>query len=189
MDKRKVIIVTDGDMVAKGAVEQAAKNINGRCISSSAGNPTMKTGEFIKEQIKKTPHDPVVVMVDDRGVLGHGKGEEVISNICNDEEIQVLGVVAVASNMERGEGITVDASVTNTGQVINQAVDKNGNKREDNVCYGDTLSILKDLDIPIIIGIGDPGKMNFKDEIKKGAPITTKALKEILVRSGFYSDN
>ncbi|MGI6113638.1 MAG: stage V sporulation protein AE [Mahellales bacterium] len=188
MDKRKVIIVTDGDMVAKGAVEQATKNINGRCISSSAGNPTNHSGEYIKEQIKKASHDPVVVMVDDRGVLGHGKGEAVIDSICNDSDIEVLGVVAVASNMEKGEPVTIDASVTNTGQVVNQAVDKNGNKRDENICYGDTLSILKDLNIPLIICIGDPGKMDYKDEVSKGAPITTKALKEILVRSGFYSD-
>jgi stage V sporulation protein AE len=35
----------------------------------------------------------------------------------------------------------------------------------------------------VIVGIGDPGKMDFNDEIEKGAPITTKALKEVLKRS------
>ena len=32
MNKRKVILVTDGDTIAKEAVEKAAANIGGRCI-------------------------------------------------------------------------------------------------------------------------------------------------------------
>jgi len=35
----------------------------------------------------------------------------------------------------------------------------------------------------VIVGIGDPGKMDFYDSIEKGAPITTKALQEVLKRS------
>jgi len=45
MNKRKVIIVTDGDIAAKAAVEIAALNIGGECISYSAGNPTVLTGQ------------------------------------------------------------------------------------------------------------------------------------------------
>ncbi|HHW49425.1 MAG TPA: stage V sporulation protein AE, partial [Clostridiaceae bacterium] len=45
MEKRKVILVTDGDSVAKEAVEIAASNIGARCISDSAGNPTVLTGQ------------------------------------------------------------------------------------------------------------------------------------------------
>ncbi|MCL6636019.1 MAG: stage V sporulation protein AE, partial [Peptococcaceae bacterium] len=33
--KRKVIIVTDGDRIAKRAVEVAARNVGARCISCS----------------------------------------------------------------------------------------------------------------------------------------------------------
>ena len=36
---KKVILVTDGDEIAKAAVERAAQNLNLRTISSSAGNP------------------------------------------------------------------------------------------------------------------------------------------------------
>jgi stage V sporulation protein AE len=36
-----------------------------------------------------------------------------------------------------------------------------------------------------IIGIGDPGKMDYNDEAVKGAPITTKALQEVLNRSSY----
>lgn len=36
----------------------------------------------------------------------------------------------------------------------------------------------------IIVGIGDPGKMDTNDEITKGSPITTMALREILKRKG-----
>lgn len=43
--KRKVILVTDGDLVAKKAVETASRNIGARCISCSAGNPTRLSGE------------------------------------------------------------------------------------------------------------------------------------------------
>jgi len=72
MVKHKVILVTDGDMMAKGAVETAASNVGGRCISVSAGNPTVLTGREILDYISKAAHDPVVVMVDDRGWEGAG---------------------------------------------------------------------------------------------------------------------
>jgi stage V sporulation protein AE len=38
----------------------------------------------------------------------------------------------------------------------------------------------------VIVGIGDPGKMNGRDCIDKGAPIITKALKEIIERSSMH---
>jgi stage V sporulation protein AE len=88
--KRKVILVTDGDLVAKAAVETAARNIGARCISSLAGNPTQKTGREIINLIKQTPHDPVVIMVDDRGKIGEGKGETVLIEIATAPDIDVL---------------------------------------------------------------------------------------------------
>ncbi|WP_222430861.1 stage V sporulation protein AE, partial [Bacillus licheniformis] len=38
--KRKVILVTDGDIYAAKAIEYAARKTGGRCISQSAGNPS-----------------------------------------------------------------------------------------------------------------------------------------------------
>lgn len=184
MDKRKVILVTDGDSVAQKAIETATANIGGRCISMSAGNPTFLSGLEIIGLVKKAEHDPVVVMVDDRGVEGVGKGEEAMEAILRDRELDILGVIAVSSNGKDCNGVNVSCSVTKDGQVIDgKAVDKHGNKIGTKSICGDTLSILKGRKDLTIIGLGDPGKMDFEDEVSKGAPVTTKALKELLNRS------
>jgi len=175
-----VILVTDGDTVAKKAVEIAAKNIGGRCISMSAGNPTPLTGKEIIEKIKMAHHDPVVVMVDDCGDEGEGRGEKALLDIVKCPEIEVLGVVAVTSNGKEGSNVEVDCSITKDGEKINGAVDKDGNNTFSKKISGDTLSVLKDIKVPIIVGIGDPGKMDFKDDVYIDAPVTTAALKEIM---------
>ena len=110
MYKRKVILVTDGDIAAKGAVETAASNIGGRCISFSAGNPTILTGYEIVELIKAAKNDPVVVMVDDRGRKGRGAGESAMESILNNENIEVIGVVAVSSDGKDCNGIKLSCS-------------------------------------------------------------------------------
>jgi len=184
MDKRRVILVTDGDSIAQSAVERAAYNIGGRCISASAGNPTPLSGREIIDLIKQAPYDPVVVMVDDHGAKGVGKGERVMSEILNDKSIDVLGVVAVSSKGSDCNGLGVTCSINNEGQVIENAVDKHGYDTGRKTICGDTLSILKTRKELIIVGIGDPGKMEGKDEILKGSKITTKALEEIIKRSG-----
>lgn len=182
--KRKVILITDGDRIAKGAVEVAARNIGARCISCSAGNPTPRSGEELVELIKTAPRDPVVLMLDDRGFNGTGRGEQAMAYIAGHPEIQVLGVLAVASNTEKVCGCQVDASVSRSGEVIGGPVDKCGEPKHD-LLEGDTVEIIDSLDIPLVIGIGDIGKMDGADEVEKGAPLTTKALKTILDRSGF----
>ncbi|HBG17323.1 MAG TPA: stage V sporulation protein AE, partial [Firmicutes bacterium] len=45
---------------------------------------------------------------------------------------------------------------------------------------GDTVDILNGLKIPLIVGIGDIGKMGQADDYEQGANITTRAIKEIL---------
>jgi stage V sporulation protein AE len=180
MDKRKVILVTDGDMVAKNAVETATTNIGGRCISASAGNPTILTGQEIVTKIMEAAHDPVVVMVDDRGTKGEGPGEAAMAAILDSSELDVLGIVAVSSNGKDCNGLDVNCSITKDGDVVHSAVNKNGeDTRSDDIC-GDTLSILKTRSSMFIVGMGDPGKMDYKDEAARGAPITTKALKIIM---------
>lgn len=182
-EKKRVILVTDGDGIARKAVETAALRIGGRCISRSAGNPTPMSGQKILELIRQTPYDPVVVMVDDRGDTGMGKGERVIMELAKSPEIKILGVVAVASNTEGVNGVSVDFSITKDGNIIPNTVDKYGNKRDGNKIIGDTVDILESVDVPVIVGIGDPGKMNGKDCCDKGAPIITKAMKEIIERA------
>jgi stage V sporulation protein AE len=181
--KRRVILVTDGDGIAKKAVETAALRIGGRCISKSAGNPTPMSGKSILELIRQTPNDPVVVMVDDRGHTGMGKGEKAIKDIVQSPDVEILGVIAVASNTEGVNGARIDFSVTKDGTIIENTVDKNGNKKEGYKINGDTVDILESVDVPVIVGVGDPGKMEGKDCCDKGAPIITKAMKEIMERS------
>lgn len=189
-EKRKVILVTDGDLIAKEAVETAARNIGARCISCSWGNPTRLTGEELAQQIMQAKHDPVVVMVDDRGFNGEGPGEAAIRYLAQHPDIEILGVVAVASNTEGVDGISVDQSIDNTGEVVNGPVDKNGfcisNPTEG--LRGDTVEVLEELKIPVIVGIGDIGKMCGNDAVQHGAPLTTKALQEVLKRSGYLGD-
>lgn len=178
--KRKVILVTDGDSCAQRAVEIAAKNIGGRCISRSGGNPTELTGKEIVELIKTAKYDPVVVMVDDRGNTHKGPGEAAMEFIMNSEEIEILGVIAVASNTHKVKGIKVDCSIDRDGNIVKNGVDKLGNEKRDKIIKGDTVDILNNLEAPIVIGIGDPGKMDGFDNVEIGAPIVTKAMEEIM---------
>ena len=184
MDKRKVILVTDGDMVAKEAVETAALNIGGRCISASAGNPTTLTGQELVAKIKEAVHDPVVVMVDDCGKKGEGPGAAAMAAMLDSKELVVLGIVAVSSNGRDCSGLNLSCSVTKNGEVVHTAVDKYGQDTHSDELCGDTLSILKSRRNLFIVGIGDPGKMDFKDEVFRGAPITTKALQIVLEHNG-----
>jgi stage V sporulation protein AE len=189
--QRRVILVTDGDDVAIKALESVAKQIGGRCITASGGNPTPITGEEIVKMILSTPYDPVLVMFDDNGNSGTGSGEQALKYVVEHPEIIVLGVLAVASNTLFVEGVEVDYSISNKGKITHYQVDKYGNiiKNSTPKVNGDTVDILRKLDkIPIIIGIGDIGKMNGKDHLRYGAPITRKAIEFILERSEQISE-
>jgi stage V sporulation protein AE len=183
--RRKVIIVTDGDKLAGKTVQVAARNVGARFIATSTGNPTPITGHKAVELIKQAPNDPVVILVDDRGKSGMGKGEKIIKSLVEHPDIEVIGVVAVASNSNYSEGVEVDESITSDCTIIDGPVDKTGNPEKEGhkKLKGDTVDILNRLKIPIIIGTGDTGKMEFADGIDRGAPVTTKALQEIIKRS------
>ena len=183
--KRKVIIITDGDRVAGRTVRVAAENVGARFISLTMGNPTPISGPKVVELIKQAPLDLVIIMVDDKGRRGFGKGEKVLQYVVEHPDIDVIGAVAVASNTSETEGITVDESVTRDGQVVEGPVDKLGlpEKRGHRFLNGDTVDILNKLKIPVVIGTGDTGKMDFADDYCKGALVTTKALLEIINRS------
>ncbi|OEF97244.1 stage V sporulation protein AE [Vulcanibacillus modesticaldus] len=179
--KRKVILITDGDVIAKTVIEETAKKIGGRCISLSAGNPTPFSGEEILEMIKQTPKDPVLVMFDDNGHRYKGDGEKALEYIANHPDITVLGVLAVASNTTNVNGVKVDFSIDRNGRITRSGVNKDGDKVGGPLrIYGDTVDVLNRLEIPLVIGIGDIGKMGGKDSIKKGSPITYKAIKLIM---------
>ncbi|MEH6945237.1 stage V sporulation protein AE [Bacillus sp. JJ722] len=188
-EKRKVILITDGDEYAKRTVEMVAKEIGGRCISLSHGNPTVLSGSEIVELIKKAAYDPVLVMVDDSGYVGEGIGEKAMKYICEHRDIEVLGIIAVASKTRQREWTKVDVCIDRFGELTEFGVDKFGLREMDvGKITGDTVYSIDSLHVPIVVGVGDVGKMAMKDHYSKGAPITKLAVKLILERSGYYDN-
>lgn len=191
-NKIRVILITDGDRVAQEVVEELATNLGLRCISASGGNPTPITGEEIVGLLKTVHHDPVLVMFDDRGSSDKGLGEVAMEYVATHPDIEVLGAVAVASNTIGVVGINVDECITGNGDIVDRPVDKcgylKGGSVYKNVIAGDTVDVLNELEIPFIVGVGDIGKMARADSIGRGAPITRKAILEILKRSGIEYD-
>ncbi|WP_227935111.1 stage V sporulation protein AE [Alkalihalobacillus deserti] len=187
MERRKVILVTDGDEHARKVIELAAEEVGGRCISYSWGNPTPISGEEIVSLILQTPYDPVLVMFDDCGQHEGGLGEKAMQYVALHPQIDVLGAIAVASSTHSREWTHVDVSIDRYGNLTEFGVDKEGlPDLEIGRINGDTVYILDELTIPVVVGVGDIGKMAGFDSIKKGAPITKQAVEIILKRSGYH---
>ncbi|MEQ2528206.1 stage V sporulation protein AE [Robertmurraya yapensis] len=186
-ERKRIIIITDGDEYARKAVEHVAKEIGGRCISMSHGNPTVLSGAEIVALIKKAQQEPILVMFDDSGLVGEGNGERALMHVAKHPDIEVLGVLAVAAKTKQAEWTKIDVSVDRNGELTPYGVDKYGEPELDiGRLNGDTVYSLDQLDVPVIVGIGDVGKMSGKDSFEIGAPITKKAIEIILERSGFY---
>ncbi|OCA90986.1 stage V sporulation protein AE [Bacillus sp. FJAT-27225] len=184
--QRRVILVTDGDEYARRAVECVAAEIGGRTISLSSGNPSTLSGPEIVDLIKLAPHDPVLVMFDDSGLVGEGPGESALKYVASHPDVQVLGIIAVASKTHQAEWSRVDVCIDRDGELTPYGVDKHGVQELDiGRIYGDTVYCLDGLDVPIIVGIGDIGKMARRDHFSAGSPITKKAVELILERSGY----
>lgn len=188
MATRKIIVITDGDQVAKKVVERVARNVGGRAISMSAGNPTPVTGSEIAAAVKEAPFDPVLVMVDDCGSRYKGNGEKALEELANDSELDILGIIAVASDTAKVEGVPVEMSVSREGKIVPASVDKIGNVEPEGHCKlkGDTVDVINHLKVPVVIGLGDLGKMDDADLVEEGAKITTMAVEEILKRSNYH---
>lgn len=185
--RRNVILITDGDEYAKKAIERVARDVGGRCISSSYGNPSALSGPEIVKLIKKAAKDPVLVMFDDSGYVGEGAGEEALRYVAKHPDINVLGAIAVASKTRKAEWTRVDICIDRDGELTPYGVDKYGVPEfELGRMNGDTVYCLDQLELPIVVGVGDVGKMARKDHYEKGAPITRKAVEIILERSGFH---
>lgn len=183
--RKKVILITDGDESAKKAVQHVAKEIGGRCISSSAGNPSVLGGQELVDLIHKTPYDPILVMFDDCGYKMEGPGEQALRYVVTDPTVEVIGAIAVASHTHFAEWTKVDVSIDRFGNLTEFGVDKNGLQDiELGRIDGDTVYILDELEIPIVVGVGDIGKMGGFDTVEKGSPITRKAVELILERRG-----
>lgn len=183
---KSVIFVTDGDEYARKAVESVAHNIGGRCISMSFGNPSILSGSELIKLIQMAPSEPVFVMFDDSGYVGEGAGEVAMKYVANHSSVHLLGVIAVASKTKQAEWTKVDICIDRDGRLTANGVDKLGIAEYDmGRINGDTVYCVDGLHAPIVVGIGDIGKMNGQDHYKIGAPITKKAVEIILERSGF----
>lgn len=183
--RKKVIFITDGDESAKKAIEYVAKEIGGTCISASWGNPTTIANEELLALIEKAEKEPILVMFDDCGYHMEGAGERAMQYLANQPHIEVIGAIAVASTTHFSEWTHVDVAIDRFGNLTEYGVDKHGlPDLEVGRMNGDTVYILDQLDIPIIVGVGDIGKMAGYDTVEKGAPITMKAVQIILERSG-----
>jgi stage V sporulation protein AE len=179
----RVILITDGDKVARRTMETAAKRLGLRCISASAGNPTPLSGPMLVQLILQAAYDPVLVMVDDKGNAGQGPGETALAYIGRHADVEVLGAIAVASNTCRSRGVPVDVAITRDGRVVECPVDKEGLPHTGEVLKGDTVDVLRELQLPVVVGIGDPGKMHGADCLEKGCEVTTRAIMEVLSRT------
>ena len=139
--------------------------------------------------ILKTPYDPVFVMFDDSGLTGEGTGETAMKHVARHPEIEVIGAIAVASKTHQAEWTKVHVSIDREGELTEYGVDKHGlPEMEPHKMSGDTVYCLDSLQLPIVVGIGDIGKMGRKDDLSKGSPITMKAVELILERSGFHEE-
>lgn len=179
----RVIIVTDGDWTARQAVKTASHSLGLYPLKVAAGNPMPLSGPLVLKQILQAPREPVVVMVDDKGHKGVGAGERVIEYLLHQsDQIEVLGVIAVASN-SRVRGAWVDYSVTADLQVVkDHPVSKEGalEPPRHRRLEGDTVQILDRYPDLLVVGCGDPGKMDGLDRAGNGAEVTRKCLELIL---------
>lgn len=181
-EKSQVIIVTDGDHTAWEAVFEAAADLGLYALPQSRGNPTPRDAAALTDAVRKAPREPVVVLVDDQGDADTGPGERVLDGLLRAPELQVLGVVAVASHTRGVRGVEPWISVTGNDQRVKGAVDKGGHAQPGRL-RGDTVDVLNGEDVPVV-GLGDPGKMGGRDAVGRGAPATREALRAILERAG-----
>ncbi len=187
--KRKVILITDGDKYAKKAIQYVAREVGGRCISMSQGNPSHLSGKELVRLIHKAKSDPVLVMFDDSGYVGEGAGERAMRIVATDPSIEVLGIIAVASKTRREEWAKVDVSIDRYGNLTSRGVDKYGmEEMEIGKIIGDTVYCIDELDVPVVVGVGDIGKMAQIDDYRKGSPVTKLAVEIILERSRYRDE-
>ena len=186
-EKKNIILITDGDEYARRAIETAAEEYGARCISRSQGNPSILSGREISKLIESAKGDLVFVMFDDSGFLGEGSGETAMKYVAKCKQFNILGAIAVASKTRQAEWTKVDVCVDKFGTLTPYGVDKFGvPENEMGRLNGDTVYCLDQLNLPVVVGIGDIGKMAKKDHFSRGAPITKKAIEIILERSGYH---
>ncbi len=179
-----VIVVTDGDATAWRAVEAASSELGLVPLAVSRGNPTRVDADRIIAEAQAQTGGPVVVMVDDQGDAGTGPGERILTHLLKDRRVRVLGIVAVAAHTSGVRGVMPDLSVDQHARGGAGAVDKDGEVVEGPL-LGDTVDVLRGAteDI-VVVGLGDPGKMEGQDALSAGVPATRAALAAVLRHHG-----
>lgn len=186
---KRIIYVTDGDAAAAKAAAAATKTIGIGCLTLSGGNPTNCTYEQLLKSIMETEDEITVLLFDDAGQSYEGSGEAHMVRLASEKGIKVIGALAVASTERTGDWTKVDVSVDRYGKLSERGVDKEGFRDiEENRIHGDTVYCLDQLSIPVIVGIGDLGKMGGRDDPKRGAPVTATALQVIIERGDTKDD-
>lgn len=184
-NRKQVIVITDGDEYARKTMDYLAPLFGGTCLSHLSDNPTKASSKQVMEAVKSAPSDLVFVLVDDAGWHGIGAGEHILIDMYKDSTIKIIGAIAVASHTKNLEWTRFTFAIDNEGNLTANGVDKEGIPIEDvGRINGDTVYALDQVDLPIVVAIGDIGKMYGRDDIKKGSPITRKAIELILERGG-----
>ncbi|MFP7493743.1 stage V sporulation protein AE [Terribacillus saccharophilus] len=184
---KRVILITDGDAYAKRTIDFLAEKLGGTSLSYLADNPMTVSAEVMKDAIHGAAAEPVYVLLDDGGVPGIGNGERLLQSIAADPAINVIGALAVAAHTQNREWSRVSFSIDQDGELQPYGVDKEGVITEEiGRINGDTVYLLDQLNLPLVIAIGDIGKMHGKDAIEIGSPITERALRMILEREGSF---
>jgi len=178
---RRVIVVTDGDRVAARALAVAAKRTGCSFVAQSRGNPTRMSGVELVRCVEEAPRDPVIVMLDDNGDPAEASGESALRVLSAHPSVEIAAILAVASHTSGVRGTPVDFSVDRNGRRVERAVDKEGRETGSYLVAGDTVDALSGLDVPLIVGIGDIGKMGGLDAPARGAPVTTCAIEWVLM--------
>ncbi|WP_100398471.1 stage V sporulation protein AE [Bacillus sp. FJAT-44742] len=187
--KKSVIFITDGDSAAVKAVECAARELQLPFLTASGGNPSPPNTTELEEMVKSAEGEPVLLLFDDAGQQGIGRGEEKMIALNSSKTVDVLGVIAVASTSKQFDWTNVDVSIDKFGNLTSYGVDKEGiEELEIGRLKGDTVYCIDDLGVPVI-GVGDIGKMGGWDDPEKGSPITRKAIEILIERSGWNCRN
>ncbi|QSS98529.1 stage V sporulation protein AE [Pontibacillus sp. ALD_SL1] len=184
MLSKKVIVITDGDEYARKAIDYLAGEVGGTSLAQYSANPTTASSEEIIKAVNRAEEEPVYVLLDDAGIQGVGPGEQVLLDLAKELSITIIGAIAVASHTRYSEWSRFTFAIDRRGEIVAQGVDKEGEREiEFGRISGDTVYSLDELDIPTVVAIGDIGKMYGQDDLKKGAPITRKAIELILERA------
>ncbi|WP_077621674.1 stage V sporulation protein AE [Sediminibacillus massiliensis] len=184
-EPKKVIVITDGDAYARKTIDYLSKQLGGTCLAYLSDNPTHASSYQVIKAVLRAKKEPVYVLIDDAGATGVGAGERILLDMAEHPGIKIIGAIAVAAHTKNAEWSRFTFAIDQDGELIPNGISKEGIPiPEVGRINGDTVYVLDQLDLPLIIAIGDIGKMQGKDDIAIGSPITRKAIEIIMERGG-----